>query len=243
MTTQNFGPYLNGMEDRGILRLRNIGKAYGSQARPISVLKDVSLTLAAGDFCAVLGPSGSGKSTLLNIIGMLEQPDVGTVEIDRQPVDFSSAYRMAWMRNRLLGFVFQAFHLLPRLTALQNVALPLLYRGIGREDRSRRAFAMLDRVGLADRTAHLPGELSGGQCQRVALARALVGEAKLILADEPTGSLDSATALEVIDLLQSVSRDDGVTIVMVTHDQGLAAKCDRRIEFLDGRVVADSRAG
>jgi putative ABC transport system ATP-binding protein len=221
-----------------VLRLSNIFKAYGPPSRPIPVLADVSFTVGAGEFCAMLGPSGSGKSTLLNIIGLLDRPDQGRVELDGALADFASAAEAARLRNRLIGFVFQSFQLLPRLTAWQNVALPLLYRGIKRGERKPPALAMLDRVGLSDRADHLPTELSGGQRQRVALARALIGEPKLILADEPTGSLDSVTAGEVMALFRALSREHGVSVLMVTHDRDLAAACDRRIEVLDGRILA-----
>ncbi|QNQ09886.1 ABC transporter ATP-binding protein [Sphingomonas alpina] len=223
-----------------MLEVTNVGKAYGPPTQPIPVLKDVSFSIPRGAFCAVLGPSGSGKSTLLNIVGLLDKPDSGQVMLDGVAVDYGSAYEAARLRNAMLGFVFQSFQLLPRLPAWQNVALPLLYRGIPREQRKAAALAMLERVGLADRSHHRPTELSGGQRQRVALARALIGEPSLILADEPTGSLDSITAVEVMALLRHLNRSLDVTILMVTHDRDLAAQCDRQIEFLDGRIISDS---
>nr|WP_245842957.1 ABC transporter ATP-binding protein [Sphingomonas laterariae] len=204
-------------------------------------MHDISIDVADGEFCAILGPSGSGKSTLLNIIGVLDHPDAGEIELGGVPIDFGSATEAARLRNQLLGFVFQSFQLLPRLTAWENVALPLLYRGTPRPERKPRALAMLDRLGLGERVHHLPAELSGGQRQRVALARALIGDPKLVLADEPTGSLDSVTAAEVLQLLRQLNRDFGVTLLMVTHDRGLAEACDRSIEILDGRVVSDVR--
>ncbi|WCM25687.1 ABC transporter ATP-binding protein [Sphingomonas sp. QA11] len=222
-----------------MLQLANVGKGYGPPTQPIPVLKDVSFSLSRGTFCALVGPSGSGKSTLLNIVGLLDKPDTGHVILDDVLVDYSSAQQAARLRNAMLGFVFQSFQLLPRLSAWQNVALPLLYRGIPRERRRMAALAMLERVGLADRSLHRPTELSGGQRQRVALARALIGEPSLILADEPTGSLDSVTAIEVMELLRQLNRSLNVTILMVTHDRDLAAQCDRQIEFLDGRIVSD----
>ncbi len=225
-----------------MLELNGIGKSYPGQPNPIVVLRSISLSLAAGAFCAILGPSGSGKSTLLNIVGLLDRPDAGGMTLAGAAIDFSSHYATARNRNALLGFVFQSFHLLPRLAAWQNVALPLLYRGVARDVRRARAMAMLDRVGLADRAQHRPAELSGGQRQRVAIARALIGEPQLILADEPTGSLDSATAAEVIDLLDDLNRDMGVSILMVTHDPRMAERCARRIELLDGAIVRDSAA-
>ncbi|WP_182466677.1 ABC transporter ATP-binding protein [Sphingomonas gilva] len=225
-----------------MLRLSNIHKAYGSRERPVSVLADVSLTVDDGEFCAVLGPSGSGKSTLLNIVGLLDRPCAGEMVLGGTTISHDSAQTTARLRNRLLGFVFQSFQLLPRLNAWQNIAMPLMYRGVPRGERKGRALEMLERVGLSERADHLPSQLSGGQCQRVAIARALVGEPRLILADEPTGSLDSATAGEMIDLLGALNRELGMTIVMVTHDRDLAQACGRRIELLDGRVVADSAA-
>jgi putative ABC transport system ATP-binding protein len=225
-----------------MLQLVDIHKTYGPPAQPVPALRDVSFSLEAGVFCAVLGPSGSGKSTLMNIVGLLDRPTSGRLILDGSPVDIATARDAARFRNRMLGFVFQSFHLMPRLTAWQNVALPLLYRGQGADERRTLALAMLELVGLAARAEHRPSELSGGERQRVALARALIGQPRLVLADEPTGSLDSVTAGEVIGLLKSLNRRMGVTILMVTHDRDLATRCDRRIEFLDGRVVADSAA-
>ena len=225
-----------------MLQLTGIDKSYGAPAQPIPVLCDLTLDVAAHDFCAILGPSGSGKSTLLNIIGLLDRPDAGQLSVDCMPIDFSDPYATARKRNALLGFVFQSFHLLPRMNAWQNVALPLFYRGVPRDDRRMQALAMLDCVGLSGRAEHVPAELSGGQRQRVAIARALVGAPKILLADEPTGSLDSKTAGEVIDLLKDLNLRFGICIVMVTHDRAIAKRCGRRIELLDGRIVADTRA-
>ena len=223
-----------------MLHLNNIDKSYGSVARPVRALRGVSLSIAEGEFGAILGPSGSGKSTLLNIIGLLERPDRGRLRFGDVDVENASREERARLRNRLLGFVFQSFQLLPRLTAWQNVALPLLYRGAARRDRRAPALAMLERVGLADRAEHFPNELSGGQRQRVALARALIGAPRLVLADEPTGSLDSVSACEAMDLLRALNRRLGVTMLIVTHDRDLAERCDRRIEILDGRIVSDT---
>ena len=225
-----------------MLKLFDVEKQYGPADRPIPVLRDVTFGVGSGEFCAILGPSGSGKSTLMNIIGLLDRPSAGQVMLEGAAVDFSSPEATARLRNLTVGFVFQAFHLLPRLTAWENVALPLLYRRVDRSARKARALAMLEQVGLADRATHLPSELSGGQKQRVAMARALVGHPKLILADEPTGSLDSVTAGEVMALLRDLNRRLGVTILMVTHDRDLADRCDRRIEVLDGRIVHDTAA-
>ena len=225
-----------------MLQLIDIAKSYGTPAAPVPVLHGVSFAVARGEFCALLGPSGSGKSSLLNIIGLLDRPDRGSMMLDGAAIAFGSPVEAARLRNRRIGFVFQSFQLLPRLPAWENVALPLMYRGIARGERRARAMALLHRVGLADRADHLPTQLSGGQSQRVALARALIGAPGLILADEPTGSLDSATAAEMIALLRDLNRQEGVTILMVTHDRDLAARCGRRIEICDGRIVADSGA-
>ena len=225
-----------------ILEVIDLWKTYGLPDRPTPVLRGVSFAVERGSFCAILGPSGSGKSTLMNIIGLLDRPTEGAVRLAGEMVDPGSAEQAAQLRNRLIGFVFQSFNLLPRLTAWENVALPLLYAGVPRAMRKPKALEMLERVGLSDRADHRPGALSGGQQQRVALARALIRDPGLVLADEPTGSLDSITAGEVIGLLRELNRSLGATVVMITHDRGLAAHCDRRIEMLDGRVVADVRA-
>ncbi|MEO8927540.1 MAG: ABC transporter ATP-binding protein [Caulobacteraceae bacterium] len=223
-----------------MLELIGVEKSYGPPTRPTPVLRGVSFTVAAGAFCAILGPSGSGKSTLMNIVGLLDRPTAGAVRLGGEAIDLDSPEAAAHVRNRAIGFVFQSFQLLPRLTAWENVALPLLYGGTARHDRKPAALAMLEQVGLGDHADHRPAELSGGQQQRVALARALVRRPKLVLADEPTGSLDSVTAGEVMALLRNLNRRLGVTVLMVTHDHDLADRCDRQIELLDGRVVADT---
>lgn len=217
-----------------------LSKAYGG-ATSDTVLRGADIHVPAGEFAALVGPSGSGKSTLLNLIGLLDTPDSGQLRIDGQSVEGLDAAEAARLRNRLIGFVFQAFHLLPRLTAWENAALPLLYRGVGRGRRRELALEMLDRVGLSHRASHRPDQMSGGQRQRVALARALIGTPKLILADEPTGNLDSETGAEVMALLRRLNADMGVTILMVTHDRDMAALCDRTIEIRDGRVLPMGR--
>ena len=223
-----------------MLQLHNIEKTYAAAGTATPVLRGVSFKLETGSFCALLGPSGSGKSTLLQIAGLLDRPTAGSLRLDGAPIEAVSPEAAARLRNRLLGFVFQAFHLLPRLRAWENVALPLLYAGTPRAERRPMALAMLAQVGLAARAEHRPAELSGGERQRVAIARALVMRPKLVLADEPTGSLDSVNAAEVMTLLRELNRSLGVTVLMVTHDRDLAGRCDRRIELLDGRIVADS---
>ena len=220
------------------LSLAGVSKAYGAGPARVPVLHDICLSAPAGDFLAIVGPSGSGKSTLLNLIGLLDRPDSGEIRLDGHPVAFQTPAEAARLRNRMIGFVFQSFQLLPRLTAWENVALPLLYRGAPRAERRRRALAALNDLGLADRVDHRPSALSGGQCQRVALARALVGEPRLILADEPTGSLDTATGATVMDMLRDLNARLGTTVVMVTHDPSLAARCASQVEIRDGRVQA-----
>ncbi len=220
-----------------MLRLEGVSKHYAAPDRAIAVLDDVTLSVDSGEFCALVGPSGSGKSTLLNLSGCSTGRAAGRCGSTAKRLAAARRTKAARLRNRLIGFVFQSFHLLPRLTAWQNVALPLQYRGVPRDRQREAAEAMLARVGLADRTGHLPGQLSGGQSQRVAIARALVGEPRLLLADEPTGSLDSNTAQDVMALLAALNAELGVTIVMVTHDRDLAAACPRQIALRDGRVL------
>lgn len=221
--------------------LGDVGKTYTDHASTV-VLEGVNLRVPAGRFAALVGPSGSGKSTLLNLIGLLDRPSGGKILLDGLPVEDLQLAEAARLRNRLIGFVFQSFHLLPRLAAWENVALPLLHRGTGRLERRARALAILDRVGLADRAFHKPEQLSGGQRQRVAIARALVGDPKLILADEPTGNLDHATGTQVMALLRSLNREMGVTIIMVTHDRDMAGLCDTVIEIRDGRIASRGEA-
>jgi putative ABC transport system ATP-binding protein len=224
-----------------VLVVEALQKSYGREQG--AVLDRASFHLPRGAFAALVGPSGSGKSTLLNLVGLLDRPDSGEIVIDGRSVGTLSSTEAAWLRNEMIGFVFQSFHLLSRLTAWENVALPLFHGGVARAERKARALAMLDRVGLSDRTCHRPEQLSGGQRQRVAIARALVGDPRLILADEPTGNLDSATGAQVMDLLRTLNLELGVTILMVTHDRDMAKLCDRVIEIRDGRVLAPEATG
>jgi putative ABC transport system ATP-binding protein len=221
----------------GLLEVRNVFKTYPGSP-PVEALAAVSLTVRSAERTAVVGPSGSGKTTLLYVAGTLERPTVGSVRIGGEEVSGLSDAELSNMRARRLGFVFQQFHLLDHLDAVQNVALGLLYRGVRAGDRRAAAIAALDRVGLGYRLGHRPGQLSGGERQRVAIARAVVGRPDVVFADEPTGNLDSASGQEIIGLLAGLS-DDGTAVVVVTHDQAVAAAMDRRVVMRDGRVVSD----
>jgi putative ABC transport system ATP-binding protein len=220
-----------------MLSLEKINKSYRSGASALHVLRDVDLEIASGDFVAIMGSSGSGKSTLLNVIGILDRYDSGAYHLDGHLVRDLSEREAARYRNRFIGFVFQAFNLLPFKSALENVALPLYYRGMRRRERNQRALDYLGRVGLRERAHHLPTELSGGECQRVAVARALITEPKLLLADEPTGALDTHTSYQLMELFQALNRE-GLTILIVTHEHDIAERAHRTILFRDGRIVA-----
>ena len=221
-----------------MIRIRDVHKQYEMGPTIVHALDGVSMDITAGEFVAIIGPSGSGKSTLMNIIGCLDTPDRGEYVLAGEPVAELSDDQLAEIRNLRIGFVFQNFNLLPRATALENVELPLIYRGRGARARRRVAEEMLERVGLADRMTHLPSELSGGQRQRVAIARALVGGPSVILADEPTGALDTRTGGEIMELFHRLNRD-GVTVILVTHDPALAAQTGRSFRLLDGRIVGN----
>jgi putative ABC transport system ATP-binding protein len=218
------------------ISLCGVTKNYQLHDQSFDVLKDISLFINTKESCAILGESGSGKSTLLNILGLLDLPDSGHYHFAGHDVFAACPDELAALRNRQIGFVFQNFNLIARMTALENVALPLSYRGVGRREARQRAEVMLAQVGLADRAAHRPADLSGGQRQRVAIARALVGEPSLILADEPTGNLDHATAADIMDLLLSLNRERGTTLVVVTHDPAIACRLDRQIRVMDATV-------
>jgi putative ABC transport system ATP-binding protein len=224
-----------------VIELERVTKTYATQP-PVPALRGVSFTVRSGELVAIVGPSGSGKSTLLHILGTLDRPSGGTVRIDGQDVSALTDRRLAALRARSIGFVFQQFHLSEHTTVLENVADGLLYRGVPPAERRERAAEALLRVGLADRAGFRPGRLSGGQRQRVAIARALVGRPAIVLADEPTGNLDSRTGAAIIELLHELNAD-GATILVITHDGGLAARMPRRLHVLDGRIVGDSAAG
>jgi ABC-type lipoprotein export system ATPase subunit len=220
-----------------VVRTHAVARTYRRGAIAVPVLEAIDLELAEGEWVAVLGPSGSGKSTLLNILGLLDRPDAGIYELAGEDVSDVGDTRRAELRNRRIGFVFQSFNLLPRTSALENVAAPLLYRGVRRAARLARARDTLERVGLADRVDYDPSELSGGQLQRVAIARALVGEPALLLADEPTGNLDSRSGAEVLDLFAALHQA-GSTVLMITHDPNVAGRAQRRLVLDAGRLTA-----
>ncbi|HXF46804.1 MAG TPA: ABC transporter ATP-binding protein [Burkholderiaceae bacterium] len=223
-----------------LIEVRDLAKDYVLGDTVVHALAGVTLAIGSGEFVAVMGPSGSGKSTFMNLIGCLDRPTRGAYRLAGEDVAHLNDDQLAAIRNRRIGFVFQQFNLLARTSALENVELPLIYAGVPARERHTRAAAKLAQVGLAERAAHLPTQLSGGQQQRVAIARALVNEPALILADEPTGALDSRTSLEIMALLQQLNRN-GITIVLVTHERDIAAYAGRLIGFRDGRVVSDER--
>ncbi|MCU0684651.1 MAG: ABC transporter ATP-binding protein [Polyangiaceae bacterium] len=223
-----------------VVRFEKVSKVYRVGGGDVHALREVSFSVGPGEMVAIMGTSGSGKSTALNILGALDRPSSGQYVLDGEPVEGRSEAELAQLRNRKLGFIFQSFHLLPRHTALSNVELPLVYAEVAPRERRRRSLAALDRVGLAERADHLPGQLSGGQQQRVAIARALVNEPKLLLADEPTGALDSATTSQIMALLVELHRA-GVTVIVVTHDPSVGGYADRMLRFADGRIVEDER--
>ena len=220
-----------------MLELRDIHKVYRVGPTAVEVLKGISLTIEPGELVSITGTSGCGKSTLMNIIGLLDRPSSGDYWLDGSRVAYADDDRLSEIRNRRIGFVFQQYQLLSRLSALANVLLPLVYRPEPTPDAERRGLAMLERVGMAERAHHKPPELSGGQQQRVAIARALVGRPTLILADEPTGALDTRVGQEIMDLFRQLNRDDQITVVIITHDPGLARQCDRVITLRDGLLV------
>ena len=228
------------MADHPVIELDNVEKVYRTGEIAVKAVRGVSLTVRAGEFAAVMGASGSGKSTLMNLIGCLDRPTAGRYRLDGEDVGGLSNSDLSRVRNQRLGFVFQGFNLLSRTSALENVELPLLYspHGHGRRELRRRSLAALEQVGLADRAGHHPSQLSGGQQQRVAIARALVNEPALLLADEPTGNLDTRTSLEIMAIFQALN-DRGMTILMVTHEPDIARYCRREIVMRDGRIIRD----
>lgn len=222
-----------------VIETRDLHKTYELGTVEVPALKGVSVTVERGAFAAIMGPSGSGKSTFMNLIGCLDQPTSGSILFENQDVARMTKDELATVRNKHIGFVFQGFNLLPRTSALNNVELPMLYAGVDKEERHRRAREALESVGLGDRLDHRSTELSGGQQQRVAIARAIVNNPSLILADEPTGNLDSASSTEIMRLFRSLNVDRGITIVLVTHEPDIAAWARRAITFRDGLIVED----
>ncbi|GIP49848.1 Macrolide export ATP-binding/permease protein MacB [compost metagenome] len=225
-----------------MITLEGITKVYKNGPLEVQALMPLDLNIEKGEFVAIMGSSGSGKSTLMNIIGCLDIPTAGSYELDGDPVQSLSEEELSRVRNRKIGFVFQSFNLLGRQTVLQNVTLPMMYAGISREKRNERALELLGRVGLAERVKHRPNELSGGQKQRVAIARALTMNAPILLADEPTGNLDTKSSSEIMELFKEIHAD-GTTIVLVTHEPDIAEHADRIITFGDGRILSDKRKG
>jgi putative ABC transport system ATP-binding protein len=226
-----------------LIELRGVTKVYGTGIAAMHALRGIDLTIRAGEFVAVMGPSGSGKSTCMNILGCLDTPSSGGFLFEGVDVRGLSRNQLALLRRHYLGFIFQGFNLLNRTSALENVELPLIYRGVPMAERHRRARVALATVGLSEWESHTPGELSGGQQQRVAIARAIVTEPKVLLADEPTGNLDSARSIEVMELLASFNRDRGLTVIMVTHEPDMAAFAGRQVHFRDGLIDTVAHPG
>ncbi len=224
-----------------MLELADIRKSFRLGPVEVEVLKGIDLRVEAGDLMSIMGPSGSGKSTLMNILGLLGRPTAGSYRIDGRDVSTMNDRELSAFRNRHIGFVFQSFNLLGHLTAQENAALPLVYRGLAQREVRRRARDMLEKVGMSDRLDHRPDQLSGGQKQRVAIARALVGTPSAVLADEPTGALDSDTAEEVMQLLMRLNREEGIAVVVITHDPTVSLQCRRRALIRDGELLEDRR--
>jgi len=224
---------------RSVIELHDLCKDYPGADGPTPVLKNINLSIQSGEFVAIMGPSGSGKSTLMNVLGCLDTATSGQYLLSDQNINLMNVANLAQLRNRFIGFVFQGFNLLPRSSLLDNVAMPLIYAGVPLVERRARAQLMLNKVGLGSRASALPSQISGGQQQRVAIARALVNEPALILADEPTGNLDSSTSSDIMDLFTELNRKDGITLVLVTHEADIAAYAQRLIRLVDGHKVHD----
>jgi len=223
-----------------MIKIENLEKSYPIGKDSLHVLKGLNLHIKEGEFVAIMGSSGSGKSTLLNIVGLLDNHDSGTYHLNGQLIENLDEKKAAVLRNKFLGFVFQSFNLITYKTAVENVALPLYYQGIGRAERQKTAMQYLEKVGLADRANHLPNELSGGEKQRVAVARALATKPKVVLADEPTGALDSATSDSVMELLKDINRE-GMTVFVITHEEDIAEQTDRIVRLKDGVIIRDEK--
>ena len=221
-----------------MLDIVDIHKSYRVGPTEVKVLKGINLTVAKGELLAIIGPSGSGKSTLMHMLGLLEKPDTGTYHIDGTTVLYDDDRALSTLRNRKIGFVFQQYRLLPKLTALENVGVPLSYRGIREAEIRKRGMEYLARVGVQERAGHRPNEMSGGQQQRVAIARALIGSPAIILADEPTGALDTKTGEEIMELFQQLNGEEGITTVIITHNPKLAEQCGRSVKIIDGMIYS-----
>jgi putative ABC transport system ATP-binding protein len=226
--------------DPALIEIREAWKSYHIEEVEIPAVRGVSLTIPPAQFVAITGASGSGKSTFMHLLGCLDQLDRGSYAFEGRAIERLSRRQLAYLRNHRIGFVFQSFNLLARTSIVDNVALPLAYQGLGRRARRRQAAEMLERIGLGDRLKHHPNQLSGGQQQRVAIARALVTRPAVVLADEPTGNLDTTTSREIMELLRTMNRDEGVSIVLVTHETDIAAFAERQVMFRDGRIVRDT---
>lgn len=223
-----------------IIKIENISKVYDTGAVQVHALRDVSLSIEEGDFVAIMGQSGSGKSTLMNILGCLDKPTSGIYELDGINVSKTENRDLSSIRNKKIGFVFQSFNLIPRTSSLKNVELPMIYAKMGKKERQKRAKELLERVGLGDRLDHMPNEISGGQKQRIAIARALANKPSIILADEPTGNLDTASSEEIMNLFTELN-NEGVTVIVVTHEDNIAEYTKRTIRFRDGQIIEDRR--
>ncbi len=221
-----------------VIRIEELGKSYQTSAGEFPALKSVNLSITSGEFVAIMGPSGSGKSTFMNILGCLDKPSTGRYFLNGSSIAELGKDELALLRNRTIGFVFQGFNLLPRMSIAENVALPLIYCGLEHEERRNRARELLSKVGLASHAESMPNKISGGQQQRVAIARALVNRPRLILADEPTGNLDSKTGQEIMSLFDELNHE-GITIILVTHEEDIARHAKRQVRFLDGRIISD----
>ncbi len=224
-----------------VIEIKNLVKNYKTDAGELEVLKNLNVSIEEGDFVALMGPSGSGKSTFMNILGCLDKPTAGNYTLNGVDVASMDKDGLSRLRNEVIGFVFQGFNLLPRINLIDNVALPLVYAGVGKVERTKKAVDMLASVGLEKYATHLPSQISGGQQQRVAIARALVNSPKLLLADEPTGNLDTKTSVEIMNIFTDLNRKNGITIVLVTHEHDIAEFATRQIHFRDGKVETDER--
>lgn len=224
-----------------VIEIKNLVKNYKTEAGELEVLKNLNVSIEEGDFVALMGPSGSGKSTFMNILGCLDKPTAGNYTLNGVDVASMDKDGLSKLRNEVIGFVFQGFNLLPRINLIDNVALPLVYAGVGKAERTKKAVDMLASVGLEKYATHLPSQISGGQQQRVAIARALVNSPKLLLADEPTGNLDTKTSVEIMNIFSSLNKQNGITIVLVTHEHDIAEFATRQIHFRDGKVETDER--